>query len=201
MFFPFTFSLNTPFTNPFDPPAPADAADPGQLDYESPQRTRARRPPPPRRPIPQPSPERSGISRKRGRWSPEAKTRACSPVADLTSTASAYIDTHGKSADFANGRTDLDSENVQNGKWERTRRIGQEAYVMCCLSSLFLRCRRLCSTMMIELRPVKRRRIVEITDSLISTAFSAAVIGTAVGLTAYRLYALSSCYSTIPLTM
>ncbi|KAF8605994.1 hypothetical protein BDV93DRAFT_521318, partial [Ceratobasidium sp. AG-I] len=41
---------------------------------------------------------------------------------------------------------------------------------------------------MIELRPVKRRRIVEITDSLISTAFSAAVIGTAVGLTAYRLW-------------
>ena len=127
MFFPFTFSLNTPFTNPFDPPAPASAADPGQLDYESPQRTRARRPPPPRRPIPQPSPERSGISRKRGRWSPEAKTRACSPVADLTSTASAYIDTHGKSTDFANGRTDLDSENVQNGKYEWTRRSGQES--------------------------------------------------------------------------
>ncbi|KAG9124406.1 hypothetical protein FRC07_011735 [Ceratobasidium sp. 392] len=41
---------------------------------------------------------------------------------------------------------------------------------------------------MIELRPAKRRRIVEITDSLISTAFSAAVIGTAVGLTAYRLW-------------
>lgn len=42
--------------------------------------------------------------------------------------------------------------------------------------------------MIVELRPAKRRRIVEITDSLISTAFSAAVIGTAVGLTAYRLY-------------
>jgi len=41
---------------------------------------------------------------------------------------------------------------------------------------------------MIELRPTKRRRIAEITDSLISTAFSAAVIGTAVGLTAYRLW-------------
>lgn len=40
---------------------------------------------------------------------------------------------------------------------------------------------------MTELRAPKRRRIVELTDSIISTAFSAAVIGTAVGLTAYRL--------------
>ena len=81
---------------------------------------------------------------------------------------------------------------------------GKRAYVTCIslLSVyLFLRCRRLCSTTMIELRPAKRRRIVEITDSLISTAFSAAVIGTAVGLTAYRLYALSSCCGIIPLTM
>ncbi|KAH7335221.1 hypothetical protein B0J17DRAFT_719771 [Rhizoctonia solani] len=41
---------------------------------------------------------------------------------------------------------------------------------------------------MAEIRAPKRRRIVELADSVISTAFSAAVIGTAVGLTAYRLW-------------
>jgi hypothetical protein len=59
------------------------------------------------------------------------------------------------------------------------------------MSPPILQCRRLCSSttmLVLEIRPAKRRRIVEITDSLISTAFSAAVIGTAVGLTAYRLY-------------
>lgn len=35
--------------------------------------------------------------------------------------------------------------------------------------------------------PAKRRKTL--TDSIISTAFSAALIGTAVGMTAYRLYA------------
>ncbi|KAJ1306866.1 hypothetical protein OPQ81_007851 [Rhizoctonia solani] len=41
---------------------------------------------------------------------------------------------------------------------------------------------------MAEIRAPKRRRIAELADSVISTAFSAAVIGTAVGLTAYRLW-------------
>ncbi|CUA78096.1 hypothetical protein RSOLAG22IIIB_02713 [Rhizoctonia solani] len=41
---------------------------------------------------------------------------------------------------------------------------------------------------MAEIRAPKRRRIAELADTVISTAFSAAVIGTAVGLTAYRLW-------------
>ncbi|KAG8679893.1 hypothetical protein FRC08_016672 [Ceratobasidium sp. 394] len=147
MFFPFTFSVSTP-ANPF-----AESADPGQIDYASPTRTRARRPPPPTQTPSQARDDRAGLSRKRGRWSPDLKARACSPTTDLTST-SAYIDTHGKSADLGSSdRADLDSEDTNN-----------------------------------ELRPTKRRRIAEITDTLISTAFSAAVIGTAVGLTAYRLW-------------
>lgn len=116
MFFPFTFSIPTPFANPFDGPQPADAADPGQLDYTSPIRTRARRPPPPTRTSSKASEERTGLSRKRGRWSPEAKARACSPTTDLINT-SAYIDTHGKYVDLGGSdRADLDSENAINGK-------------------------------------------------------------------------------------
>jgi hypothetical protein len=38
-----------------------------------------------------------------------------------------------------------------------------------------------------DLPPAKRRKTL--TDSIISTAFSAALIGTAVGMTAYRMYA------------
>ncbi|CAE6434091.1 unnamed protein product [Rhizoctonia solani] len=145
MFFSFTFSIPTPFRNPFDGPT----ADPGQPDYASPERGR-RLGPRPRRPNIDTTPERSpNISRKRGRWSPEAKARASS-VLDLTSTASAYIDSPARYVDFGEERTEPEETN--------------------------------------ELRAPKRRRIAELADSVISTAFSAAVIGTAVGLTAYRLW-------------
>ncbi|QRV88925.1 hypothetical protein RhiJN_16943 [Ceratobasidium sp. AG-Ba] len=146
MFFPFTFSISTP-ANPF-----AESADPGQIDYASPTRTRARRPPPPAQRASEASQtsEGAGLSRKRGRWSPDLKGPACTPATDLTST-SAYIDSPTKYVQV--DRPDQDDREAHN-----------------------------------ELRPAKRRRIVEITDSLISTAFSAAVIGTAVGLTAYRLW-------------
>ncbi|QRW17157.1 hypothetical protein RhiXN_05159 [Rhizoctonia solani] len=145
MFFSFTFSLPTPFANPFD----ASTADPGQLDYSSPERTR-RLGPRPARPNVNTTPERSAnISRKRGRWSPEAKAGPSS-VLDLTSTASAYIDSPARYVDFSEQRDEP-----------------EEAA---------------------EIRAPKRRRIAELADSVISTAFSAAVIGTAVGLTAYRLW-------------
>ncbi|CAE6426272.1 unnamed protein product [Rhizoctonia solani] len=145
MFFSFTFSLPTPFANPFDVPT----ADPGQPDYASPERGRRLGPRPPR-PNVDTTPERSpNISRKRGRWSPEAKASASS-VLDLTSTASAYIDSPARYVDFGEQRDEPEEAN--------------------------------------ELRAPKRRRIAELADSVISTAFSAAVIGTAVGLTAYRLW-------------
>lgn len=86
MFFSFTFSIPTPFGNPFEGP------DPGQQDYgTSPQPKREER----RR--------ESHLSRKRGRWSPEAKARASSSV-DVTNTASAYIDSPAKYVDFSEER-------------------------------------------------------------------------------------------------
>lgn len=41
-------------------------------------------------------------------------------------------------------------------------------------------------TIMADFPPAKRRKTL--TDTIISTAFSAALIGTAVGMTAYRMY-------------
>ncbi|CAE6479110.1 unnamed protein product [Rhizoctonia solani] len=146
MFFSFTFSIPTPFANPFDGPA----ADPGQPDYTSPERGRRLGPRPPRPNIDSTPDSSPNISRKRGRWSPEAKARASS-VLDLTSTASAYIDSPARYVDFGEERTEPEEE-------------------------------------INEIRAPKRRRIAELADSVISTAFSAAVIGTAVGLTAYRLW-------------
>ncbi|CAE6530348.1 unnamed protein product [Rhizoctonia solani] len=145
MFFSFTFNIPTPFANPFD----GRAADPGQPDYTSPERGRRLGPRPPR-PSVDSTPEGSpNISRKRGRWSPEAKARASS-VLDLSSTASAYIEP-ARYVDFSEERAEPE-EDIN------------------------------------EIRAPKRRRIAELADTVISTAFSAAVISTALGVTAFRLW-------------
>lgn len=68
-----------------------------------------------------------------------------------------------------------------------------------CVSHLFIHSHSFCSLLLmvslyllinVELPPAKRRR--GLAGSIVSTAFSAAVIGTAVGLTVYRLWATLS---------
>jgi hypothetical protein len=53
-------------------------------------------------------------------------------------------------------------------------------------TALFPQLCSMCSFVMADLPPAKRRKTLA--DSIISTAFSAALIGTAVGMTAYRMY-------------
>ncbi|KAF8705561.1 hypothetical protein RHS03_05357, partial [Rhizoctonia solani] len=162
MFFSFTFSLPTPFANPFD----ASTADPGQLDYSSPERAR-RLGPRPARPNVNTTPERSAnISRKRGRWSPEAKAGPSS-VLDLTSTASAYIDSPARYVDFSEQRDEPE---------EATGEIYTAQHVTILMNYT------------IYLGSLPGFTLAHHGRDSSTQAQTAAVIGTAVGLTAYRLW-------------
>ncbi|KAF8757955.1 hypothetical protein RHS01_03226 [Rhizoctonia solani] len=142
MFFSFTFSLPTPFANPFD----ASTADPGQLDYSSPERAR-RLGPRPARPNVNTTPERSAnISRKR---------------------ASAYIDSPARYVDFSEQRDEPE---------EAAGEIYAAQHVTILMNYT------------IYLGSLPGFTLAHHGRDSSTQAQTAAVIGTAVGLTAYRLW-------------
>ncbi|KAF4569765.1 hypothetical protein EYR36_009566 [Pleurotus pulmonarius] len=168
--FPFTFSFNVPgLTNPFVPPPQTPTRRPSTRDDE---RIRSRTvntatPLPTqdrfqrRRPIPSPSrAPLPPLSRKRA-WDP-AFASPSESAATLAST-SGYIDTPAKYRAMAAQQT---RATISRDDFHQVEYVDEDAVA--------------------ELPPAKRRR--GLAGTIVSTALSAALIGTAVGLTVYRLW-------------
>ncbi|KAJ3502183.1 hypothetical protein NLJ89_g9004 [Agrocybe chaxingu] len=193
MVFPFTFNFTVPgLPNPFassststEPQsqqqnrthqtsvvnspsqAPPYHPIPSQVAYNPSEAVRTRRIsranlPKINRPRPSPSPSPAPLSRKRG-WEPTFAEPSAS-TATLTST-SGYLDTPAKYRDMAA---------AQNGGFE-----AGGGYQDITVDGRSLQDEE-------EMPPMKKRR--GLAGSIISTAVSAALIGTAVGLTVYRLW-------------
>ncbi|KAF7430798.1 hypothetical protein PC9H_006509 [Pleurotus ostreatus] len=168
--FPFTFSFNVPgLTNPFVPPPQTPTR---RLNTRDDERIRSRTvnttaPLPTedkfqrRRPIPSPSrTPLPPLSRKRA-WDP-AFASPSESAATLAST-SGYIDTPAKYRAMAAQQT---RGTISRDDFHQVEYVDEDAVA--------------------ELPPAKRRR--GLAGTIVSTALSAALIGTAVGLTVYRLW-------------
>ncbi|KAJ8487450.1 hypothetical protein ONZ45_g14328 [Pleurotus djamor] len=170
--FPFTFSFNVPgLTNPFTPPLPPPSR-PVPTNDEDRIRNRNTDPLPTQRVNsqrrrPNPSPPAPPLSRKRG-WDPAFASPSQS--ATTLASTSGYLDTPAKYRAMAtNPQASTSRDELHEIEYV------DEADAA-------------------ELPPAKRRR--GLAGTIVSTALSAALIGTAVGLTVYRLVAgppLNSC--------
>ncbi|KAF8517915.1 hypothetical protein BU17DRAFT_33078, partial [Hysterangium stoloniferum] len=191
LMFKFTFNIGGAGLNPFA--AQSEERD-GSQQANAPQSMTRKLPPPPRRPIPSSSLlDSEPLSRKRG-WTPGLS----SPSAAISQPAltNGWLDTPSRYLEAASrSQQNVAEAGLEDGKYfgvpvraiVRARRgsvaiycVGATSSVFPCLSLTYL------PMSCLELPPAKRRKTL--TDSIIGTALSAALIGTAVGMTAYRMW-------------
>ncbi|KAI9573876.1 hypothetical protein HD554DRAFT_564060 [Boletus coccyginus] len=180
MQFPFTFSLNIPgLHNPF-------LASPGPVLAQSRIQggTTSREIALPRIPLPNSLSPPAPLARKRG-WVPSVPEP--SHAATFAASTTGYLDTPAKYRDMplrdpaqeveemiAAGRHHFSMENEPS----RLHSTHSRSFMLFTCNLLII--------VHVELPPAKRRRTLA--GSIVSTALSAALIGTAVGLTVYRLW-------------
>ncbi|KAF7336687.1 hypothetical protein MVEN_02103700 [Mycena venus] len=179
--FPFTFKLPVPGLNPFSSPNETSSEapkPPSNLGFtsQSPDQPRSRPARPnninQRRPSPSPSPA-PPLSRKRG-WDPSLAEPSQS--AATLASSNGYLDTPAKYRDVMVARQSGDEFELE----DMTVSVSGVCLFITIIITIIRR------RMEYLPPPAKRRR--GLAGSIVSTAVSAALIGTAVGLTVYRLW-------------
>ncbi|KIJ91203.1 hypothetical protein K443DRAFT_135537 [Laccaria amethystina LaAM-08-1] len=199
--FPFTFKLSVPgLSNPFSvppvtPPELPPVQDRTGLHDDAQKRPRRQRPSPSPTPSLSPPPQQP-LSRKRG-WEPTFAEPSRS-TATLASPAG-YLDTPAKYRELMSPSTPNDHEYHDITMSDtpeldlcplHTTLFAFFVFLIVALTPSLIHFMMLLDRLIlifhVELPPVKRRR--GLAGSIVSTALSAALIGTAVGLTVYRLW-------------